>query len=89
MAQGDGERDSGGSRAKGPGALIAAVIIIAVGLVFLLQNMGYALPGNWWALFLLIPGIGALMSASRAPGHPLRGAGRPRTSDRRIMSPLL
>jgi phosphatidylglycerophosphate synthase len=31
--------------------------------VFLLQNMGYAIPGNWWALFLLIPAVFALASA--------------------------
>jgi hypothetical protein len=45
--------------------LISAAILIAVGVVFLFQNMGYALPGNWWALFLLIPAIGSLASAWR------------------------
>ena len=40
---------------SGPGIWIAAAILIGVGVVFLLQNMGYAIPGNWWALFLLIP----------------------------------
>lgn len=50
---------------RGPGALIAAAILIGVGVVFLFQNMGYDLPGNWWALFLLIPAIGSLASAWR------------------------
>jgi drug/metabolite transporter (DMT)-like permease len=51
---------------RGPGAYIAAAILIAVGVVFLFQNMGYDLPGNWWALFLLIPAIGSLASAWRS-----------------------
>jgi drug/metabolite transporter (DMT)-like permease len=51
---------------RGPGAWIAAVILIAVGVVFLFQNMGYAIPGNWWALFLLIPAVFALGDAWKA-----------------------
>jgi hypothetical protein len=47
----------------GPGIWIAAAILIGVGVMFLLQNMGYAIPGNWWALFLLIPAAFALGSA--------------------------
>lgn len=47
----------------GPGIWIAAAILIGVGVVFLLQNMGYAIPGNWWALFLLIPAGFALAGA--------------------------
>jgi hypothetical protein len=30
-------------------------ILILLGIVFLLQNMGYLLLFNWWALFILIP----------------------------------
>ena len=58
------DRDDGDGR--GPGAWIAAAILIAVGVVFLFQNMGYELPGNWWALFLLIPAIGAFATAWRS-----------------------
>jgi drug/metabolite transporter (DMT)-like permease len=47
----------------GPGIWIAAAILIGVGVVFLFQNMGYAIPGNWWALFLLIPAVFSLASA--------------------------
>jgi drug/metabolite transporter (DMT)-like permease len=62
-------RDSGGGRsddqAHGPGALIAAVILIAIGVVFLFQHLGYTIPGNWWSLFLLIPAIASLATAWR------------------------
>jgi hypothetical protein len=51
------------SEQGGPGIFIAAAILIGVGVVFLLQNMGYAIPGNWWALFLLIPAVFALAGA--------------------------
>ena len=48
-----GERDDSGKR--GPGALIAAVILIAVGVLFFLQNRGYPIPTNLWSLVLLVP----------------------------------
>lgn len=40
---------------------IAGAILILLGIAFLLQNMGaFAFPlDNWWALFILIPAIGA------------------------------
>jgi hypothetical protein len=47
----------------GPGIWIAAAILIGVGVVFLLQNVGVNIPGNWWALFLLIPAGFALTGA--------------------------
>jgi hypothetical protein len=50
---------------RGPGAFIAAAILIGVGLILLLQHFGVPLPENWWALFLLIPAVGALPSAWR------------------------
>ena len=53
----------GTSDQGGPGIFVAAAILIGVGVVFLLQNMGYAIPGNWWALFLLIPAVFALAGA--------------------------
>jgi hypothetical protein len=49
----------------GGGAWIGGAILIAIGLVFLLQRMGYALPTNWWAIFLAVPGIALLVSAWR------------------------
>ena len=39
------------------------VALIAMGLLFLVQNyLGYELR-NWWALFILIPAVGSLASA--------------------------
>jgi len=68
---------------RGPGAWIAALILIAVGIIFLLQNMGYAIPGNWWALFILIPAAFAFVSAWRA----YEGAGRQLGSG--VIGPLI
>jgi cell wall-active antibiotic response 4TMS protein YvqF len=43
---------------------IVGLVLIALGGVFLLQNAGLAvLPGNWWALFILIPAFAAFASA--------------------------
>jgi hypothetical protein len=52
---------------------ILGLILIAVGGVFLLQNAGLpVLVGNWWALFILIPALGAFAAAwtlYRQDGH--------------------
>lgn len=48
-------------------AWIAGLILILLGGAFLLQNMGlssFSLT-NWWALFILIPAIGAFDTAAR------------------------
>lgn len=38
----------------------AGLVLIAIGLIFLWQNLtGWSLSGNWWALFILIPALGA------------------------------
>jgi hypothetical protein len=43
---------------------IFGLVLIVVGSVFLLQNWGLpVLIGNWWALFILIPAIGAFTAA--------------------------
>ena len=42
------------------------MILIAVGVAFLLRNIGFDLPHNWWALLLLIPALGAFGNAWRA-----------------------
>jgi hypothetical protein len=49
----------------GEGAWVGAVILIAVGAIFLLRNMGFPLPHHWWALFLLIPAGASLAAAWR------------------------
>lgn len=54
------------------------VALIALGLLFLVQNyLGYELH-NWWALFILIPAIGAFgaaYSAWREGGSTTAAAG--------------
>ena len=47
------------------GLPIGGVIIIAVGVVFLLGNFGFHLPPHWWAVLLLIPAAGLLVTAIR------------------------
>ena len=49
----------------GPGLWIGGAVLIGVGILFLLQNLGYSIPGNWWALFLLIPAVAAFRNAIR------------------------
>lgn len=60
-------------------AWIWAFVLIATGVVFLLQNTGAISFGhwNWWALFILIPAIGSFASAfsmHRAEGKVSSGA---------------
>ena len=43
---------------------IVGLILIAMGGLFLLQNLGIAVfVGNWWALFILIPAIAGFSAA--------------------------
>jgi drug/metabolite transporter (DMT)-like permease len=51
------DMNAGAAEQRGPGVWIGALILIGVGIVFLLQNLGYNIPSNWWALFLLIPAV--------------------------------
>jgi hypothetical protein len=59
---------------------IGGLILIALGVIFLLQNMSGFQFRNWWALFILIPAFGSLATAwslSRQAGRfnrPARGA---------------
>lgn len=48
------------------GPWIGGGILIAIGVIFLLQRMGYTLPDNWWAIFIAIPAVAGLISAWRA-----------------------
>ena len=56
------------------GSWIAGLILIVLGGMFLMQNMGsFDMPlKNWWALFILIPAVGAFdtaMRMDRQDGH--------------------
>ena len=50
---------------SGSSAWIIGVILILLGGLFLMQNLGtFQIPvNNWWALFILIPAIGAFERA--------------------------
>ena len=59
------------------GPLVGAAILIGLGIIFLLQNLGTQLPENWWGLFFLIPAIGSWGAAWRGyetNGNQLTGA---------------
>ncbi len=64
-----------------PGAWVTGLILIALGAMFLLRNTGtfYIPLTNWWALFIMIPAVGAFDSAFRAyrnAGNQLTAAAR-------------
>ncbi len=50
---------------RGRGAWVGGVILIILGVVFLLQETGTFALENWWALFILIPAVGAFGRAWR------------------------
>lgn len=66
-------REARRRRRDGTGGWIVGVILIVLGGLFLLQNSGaLRIPlTSWWALFILIPAIGAFERAWRV----YRGAG--------------
>lgn len=72
-ASGRGERRRDRGRLAEAG-VVPALVLIAIGAIFLLQNFGQ-LPGwgNWWAPFILIPAAGAAGTAwtlyRRADNH--------------------
>jgi hypothetical protein len=53
-------------RRSGGGAWWGGLVLIVLGVIFLLQNMGAAIFSNWWALFILIPAVAAFGAAWRS-----------------------
>jgi peptidoglycan/LPS O-acetylase OafA/YrhL len=53
------------ARQSGGLTWLAGIILILLGVAFLMQNMGtFTIPlDNWWALFILIPALGAFDKA--------------------------
>ena len=47
------------------GVPVGALILIAVGVIVLLGNLGLHVPAHWWAVFLLVPAAGLLVTAIR------------------------
>ena len=65
-----------------PYGWMGGAILILLGMVFLLQNMGIAFLTNWWALFILIPAVWAYFAAwnmYRENGRLTRGGAAPLT----------
>jgi hypothetical protein len=58
------ERDQAG---EWPVIPLSGLAIVVVGLIFLARNFGLdlPLPDRWWAIFILLPAIGALATAAR------------------------
>jgi hypothetical protein len=52
---------------RGGGAPSWAIggVLVVVGIVYLVRNVTGVELGNWWALFILIPAIGSLVTAYR------------------------
>ena len=42
---------------------IAGGILILLGIIFIVRNVAGLSLGNWWALFILIPALGSLVTA--------------------------
>jgi hypothetical protein len=53
-------------RANRPGGRwVGGAILIVLGIFLLMQNQGVRLWSNWWAVFILIPAVGAFANAWR------------------------
>lgn len=53
-------------RAGGSGSWVVGAVLILVGIFIILQNLTWFELENWWALFILIPALGAFGNAWRA-----------------------
>ncbi len=60
MARREARRQMRGGRSFG---WFAGAILVVLGIIFLLQNMGYSVLVNWWALFILIPAYWSFAAA--------------------------
>lgn len=55
--------EKSGDMWSGRNAWIGGVVLVVLGVVFLLQNFDLFDLDNWWALFILIPALGAFATA--------------------------
>lgn len=62
----EGQEPQREHRGRGRSPWLAGVVLIAVGLYLLFSNVGGWQFNNWWAVFILIPAIGALYRAWQA-----------------------
>jgi hypothetical protein len=59
-------RERRARRRGGEGAWIIGAVLVVLGVVFFLQNMGAVNLKNWWALFIMIPALGCFGDAWRS-----------------------
>ncbi len=73
--------NSNETRSSRSGAWVVGGVLIAVGVVVLLRNLGVIQAGfDWWALFILIPALAAFGSAWNAAREDGRFSRRARGS---------
>ena len=67
-------------RAGRSGSWVAGAILILIGIFIMLQNLTSFELENWWALFIMIPALGAFGNAWRAYQNDGRLSGQARAS---------
>lgn len=69
------EKESGVCQSWGGGdGWMAGAILIGIGLFFLLSRyLPFAFLGQWWALFLFVPGVVKVVNSLRGKGDDLTG----------------
>jgi len=63
MARAQYRAERRAARYAGGGAWVAGLVLIALGGMFMLQNMGMVVVHNAWALLILIPAAGSFATA--------------------------
>jgi hypothetical protein len=61
-----GRRDERRHRERNAGGWAGGAVLIVIGIIILMQNFGRLYLNNWWALFILIPALGAFGNAWRS-----------------------
>ena len=67
-------------RAGRSGSWVAGAILILIGIFIMLDNLAGFTLENWWALFIMIPALGAFGNAWRAYQNDGRLSGQARAS---------
>jgi cation transport ATPase len=67
-------------RAGRSGSWVAGAILILIGVFIMLDNLAGITLENWWALFIMIPALGAFGNAWRAYQNDGRLSGQARAS---------
>lgn len=63
-----------------PGSWVAGAILILIGIFIMLDNLAGFTLENWWALFIMIPALGAFGNAWRTYQNDGRFSGQARAS---------